>query len=322
LATRDSSILMRRPSTRADEAESIAHRLRKGVGVKNVVLTRGEQGMSVASPNSVSCSFPALAKQVQDEAGAGDVVGAVLALALSAGANCLTAAWLGNVAASVKVSKFGTTTVSDHEILEALGDKIQTSEKKVVNARQAAELAERWRGDGKKVVFTNGCFDILHLGHVTYLEKARALGDALIVGINTDASVRRLKGPERPVNNEHDRARIIAAQACVDAVVLFGEDTPLELIKSVKPHVLCKGADYQSKQDVVGWDVVEANGGRVELIDLVEGRSTSRVIEKMRSGEESDSVRKIETLAVERKGEGGSKRSRRDSSIRKRSEQK
>src|SRR6185295_10714775 len=138
----------------------------------------------------------------------------------------------------------------------------------------------------KKVVFTNGCFDILHLGHVTYLENARKLGDALIVAVNTDASVRRLnKGPNRPVNPEGDRSRVLSALAWVDVVVLFDEDTPLEIIKAVKPDILCKGADYKRKQDVVGWDVVESYGGRVALIPLVEGRSTSNVIDKINQNE-------------------------------------
>lgn len=281
LATRDSSILLRRASGKSDEAEAIAHRLRKGVGVKNVILTRDEHGMSIACPNNVSHSFGARTKNVEDEAGAGDVVAAVSCLALATGATVPMAAWLSNVAAGVKVSKFATSTVSDHEILEALGDHLPPSERKVMTQKQAAELSAKLRKDGKRVVFTNGCFDILHLGHVTYLEKARRLGDALIVGINTDASVRKLKGPERPVQTETDRARIIASQECVDAVVLFGDDTPLELIKATKPDVLCKGADYKKKQDVVGWDVVEGHGGRVVLIDFVEGRSSSKVIEKM-----------------------------------------
>ncbi|HYG77819.1 MAG TPA: D-glycero-beta-D-manno-heptose 1-phosphate adenylyltransferase [Planctomycetota bacterium] len=279
LATKDSMVMSAGLRVDDSEAEAMARQLRSGLDVKSVLITRSAQGVSLASAVGTT-SFPARATKVEDEAGAGDVVAAAASLALAAGADVPTAAWLGNVAASAKVGKFGTHTISDHEILEALGESFPASERKLLSAAQAAQLATSLRSAGKKVVFTNGCFDILHLGHVTYLENARRLGDALIVGINTDASVRRLKGPERPVQTEGDRARIIAAQACVDGVVLFGDDTPYELIKAIKPDVLCKGADYKTKQDVVGWDVVEANGGRVVLIELVEGRSTSRVIER------------------------------------------
>jgi len=282
LATKDSMIMTLSPHANDADAEQIAQQLRAGIGTKHVLVTRAEHGMSLAG-DSGTISFRTRAQKVEDEAGAGDVVAAATCLALAAGADMALAAWLGNVAAGAKVAKFGTHTVSDHEILEALGEQFSSSERKVFTAAQAAEVAAGLRKSGKKVVFTNGCFDILHLGHVTYLENARRLGDALIVGINTDASVRRLKGPERPVQSEGDRARIIASQACVDGVVLFGEDTPYELIKAVKPDLLCKGADYKTKKDVVGWDIVEATGGRVVLIDLVEGRSTSRVIEKNRS---------------------------------------
>ncbi len=174
-------------------------------------------------------------------------------------------------------------------MFEALGVSLsRLFRKKLMTAAQAAEFAATLRKDSKKVVFTNGCFDILHIGHMTYLESARKLGDVLIVAVNTDASVRRLnKGPNRPVNPEGDRSRLLSGWAFVDAVVLFDEDTPYELIKAVKPDVLCKGADYKNKQDVVGWDIVEANGGRVALIPLVEGRSTSNVIDKI-SGEKSN----------------------------------
>ncbi len=283
LATKDSMVLSLTPHSNDAHAEQIAQQLRSGLGTKHVLLTRAEHGMTIASPDGAGVSFRTRATKVEDEAGAGDVVAAATCLALAAGADMATAAWLGNVAAGAKVAKFGTHTVSDHEILEALGENFSSSERKLFTAAQAADLAANLRKSGKKVVFTNGCFDILHLGHVTYLENARRLGDALVVGINTDASVRRLKGPERPVQSEGDRARIIASQACVDGVVLFGEDTPYELIKAIKPDVLCKGADYKTKKDVVGWDIVEAHGGRVVLIELVEGRSTSKVIEKNRS---------------------------------------
>jgi D-beta-D-heptose 7-phosphate kinase / D-beta-D-heptose 1-phosphate adenosyltransferase len=152
---------------------------------------------------------------------------------------------------------------------------------KLQSADQTAKVVVKLHAAGKKVVFTNGCFDILHLGHVIYLEASRLLGDALIVGINSDDSVRRLKGPDRPVNSEGDRARVIAALSCVDVVVVFCEDTPLQLIKIIKPDVLCKGADYKRKEDIAGWDFVEGLGGKIVLIPIVEGRSTSKTIQKL-----------------------------------------
>lgn len=143
------------------------------------------------------------------------------------------------------------------------------------------EQLTKWRNDGEKIVFTNGCFDILHLGHIDYLEKARQLGDRLIIGINSDKSVNRLKGPTRPVQPEEARARMLAALAATDAVVFFGEDTPLELIKAVKPHVLVKGNDYSIEQ-IVGAKEVMAVGGRVETVELVKGYSTTGLIEKIK----------------------------------------
>jgi len=261
-------------------AEAAAQRLRRELGVKNVLLTRAARGISLACADGASFSFPSRAAKVEDEAGAGDVAAAAACLALAAGADVPAAAWLGNVAAGVQVAKFGTLTVSDYEILEALGESFPKSERKLMARSQAADFAAALRSAGKKVVFTNGCFDILHLGHGTLLEKARQLGDALIVGVNTDASVRRLKGADRPINPENDRARLLTYMACVDAVVFFDEDTPVGLIKAVKPDVICKGGDYKRKEEIVGWDIVESYGGRAVLIDLLAGRSTSKVIEK------------------------------------------
>lgn len=262
------------------EAEQLAQRVRHAVNVKNVLLTRSARGVSLACADGSSLSFSSRAAKVEDEAGAGDVCAAVTCLALAAGAAVTTAAWLGNIAAGAKLAKFGTHTVSDYEILEALGESFPQSQRKLMTRTQAAEFAAAMRSAGKQVVFTNGCFDILHLGHGNLLEKARRLGDALIVGVNTDASVRRLKGPDRPINPEGDRARLLTYMSCVDAVVFFDEDTPIELLKAVRPDVLCKGGDYKGKQEVVGWELVEAYGGRVALIELMAGRSTSKVIEK------------------------------------------
>ena len=147
----------------------------------------------------------------------------------------------------------------------------------------AVALVERLRAAGRTIVFTNGVFDLLHVGHLRYLQHARGLGDALIVGLNSDRSVRHIKGPDRPLTAEAERAEILEALACVDAVVVFDEETPLKLIRALRPGVLTKGADYKSKRDVVGWDAVQKWGGRVELVELIEGRSTTKLVSKARS---------------------------------------
>lgn len=264
-----------------DSAAAAAKAMLSGLGIDHALITRSEQGMTLASsPGGRVTHIPPIRRGVFDPTGAGDIVATVLALALAAGADAADAAWLANVAAAVEVSKFGTAVVTDSEVLEAIGDSQMAHERKVMSRDEAGAFAEGLRRQGKRVVFTNGCFDILHVGHVNYLERSAQQGDALIVGINTDASVRRLKGSGRPVQAEQDRAQIIASQACVDAVVLFDQDTPLSLIEAVRPDVLTKGADYGSKQNVVGWELVERYGGRVALIDLVEGRSTTRLIER------------------------------------------
>lgn len=156
----------------------------------------------------------------------------------------------------------------------------------IVDRKEISELCEQLRNEGKKLVFTNGCFDIIHAGHVYYLTEAKKLGDVLIVGLNTDASVRRLKGQSRPINCEQDRAVVLNALKPVDYVVLFDEDTPIELIKQVRPDFLVKGADYERK-NIVGADFVESYGGRVATIEFVEGKSTTNIINKMKTGDEN-----------------------------------
>jgi D-beta-D-heptose 7-phosphate kinase/D-beta-D-heptose 1-phosphate adenosyltransferase len=222
--------------------------------------------------------FSSVAREVFDVTGAGDIVTATIAAALAGGATIGEAAWLANAAAGVCVGRLGATPVSQQDIIATLDDHQMHSAQKVINRPEAVRLASKLRVQGKRLVFTNGCFDLLHVGHVTTLEKSRREGDALFVGVNTDASVRRLKGPHRPIQSESDRARIVAAQRCVDAVILFDEETPYQLIQTLQPNVITKGSDYTRKEDVIGWDVVEAHGGRVRLLDLVEGRSTTELI--------------------------------------------
>ena len=262
-------------------AKRIAASIAEELGVAHVLLTRGPGGMVLASRDStVTLGIAARAQELVDETGAGDVVAAAVSLALAAGADPGEAAWIGNVAAGVKVGKFGAATVTGQEILTALGGVGEPTTGRVMSRDGAAKLTAELRALGRSVVFTNGCFDILHLGHVRYLEASRKLGDALVVGINTDASVRKLKGPGRPLQSELDRAQILASLSCVDAVVLFDEDTPLALIRALRPDVLTKGADYKTKRAVVGWDLVRKWGGRVELVPLVEGRSTTGLVKR------------------------------------------
>jgi D-beta-D-heptose 7-phosphate kinase/D-beta-D-heptose 1-phosphate adenosyltransferase len=269
-----------------DGAFDVASRLAERLQVTHALVTRGSAGMTLAarrgdrSSDQLDClHFPARPHELVDVTGAGDVVSAALALSLAAGADIRVATWLANVAAGVKVGKFGAAAVSPEELLAALSVPVGC-ERKVITRRQAAALAADLRQRGKCVVFTNGCFDLLHVGHVLYLEQSRSLGDALIVGVNSDASVRRLKGPSRPLQPETDRTHIVASQASVDAVVVFDEDTPQELIRAIRPDVLSKGGDYKTKQDVVGWELVESWNGQVVLLDVVEGRSTSGLIKK------------------------------------------
>jgi len=264
----------------ASVAKAAAH-IAEELGVANVLVTRGPGGMVLARRGGAApLSLAARATALVDETGAGDVVGATVALALAAGADPAEATWISNVAAAVKVGKFGAATVTGQEIVAALGDAGEPKAGRVLDRDGAARLAAELRAQGRKVVFTNGCFDILHLGHVRYLESSRRLGDALIVGINTDASVRRLKGPGRPLQSELDRAQILASLSCVDGVVLFDEDTPKALIQALRPDVLTKGADYKTVRAVVGWDLVKKWGGRVELVPLVEGRSTTGLVRR------------------------------------------
>jgi D-beta-D-heptose 7-phosphate kinase / D-beta-D-heptose 1-phosphate adenosyltransferase len=232
-------------------------------------------------------SVPAHAKEVFDVSGAGDTVIAVAALAVAAGQPLPRAMRIANAAAGVVVGKLGTATLDVAELTAALeadgAEAVDIDGKVAASPDGAIPVLDNWRRRGLTVGFTNGCFDILHRGHVTMLQACRAACDRLVVALNTDDSVRRLKGPSRPVNGLEDRLAVIAALQSVDLVLAFGEDTPLELITRLRPDVLFKGADYREDQ-VVGAEVVRARGGRVALIDLVPGRSTTRIIERSRAG--------------------------------------
>ncbi len=238
-----------------------------------VIVTRGEQGMALMG-NDLTW-IPPHAACAQDVSGAGDTVVAATAFALAAGLTVPGAAAIANAAAAMAVARPGIATLSRAELLAAAGTESPSSS--VVTRHDLRQHVCRLRRLGKRIVFTNGCFDVIHRGHLEYLEQSRALGDVLIVGLNSDASVRRLKGPGRPVNCETDRARVLAGLRCVDYVVLFEEDTPYELIQELRPDVLTKGGDY-NRADVVGHDLV----ADTRVLTLVPGRSTTSLIDAMR----------------------------------------
>jgi D-beta-D-heptose 7-phosphate kinase/D-beta-D-heptose 1-phosphate adenosyltransferase len=217
---------------------------------------------------------------VFDVSGAGDTVVAVVAASLAAGASVLDAAQLANIAAGIVVGKVGTAVVHATELIETLVDRDAAATRKVLPLALASDHVARWRHKGLRIGFTNGCFDLLHPGHVSLLAQARAQCDRLVVGLNSDASVARLKGPGRPVQNEQARAAVLASLASVDLVVLFEEDTPLTLIAELKPDLLVKGADYRH-DEVVGAELVEAYGGKVMLAELLPGFSTTATIAKL-----------------------------------------
>jgi D-beta-D-heptose 7-phosphate kinase/D-beta-D-heptose 1-phosphate adenosyltransferase len=247
--------------------------------MKFMAVTLGEKGIAVLHERSRG-QIPAVVRQVFDVSGAGDTVIAVLALALASQVNIETAAQVANLAAGIVVGKTGTVPIYRHELLAALTQDVSLAkEEKVLSPDRLLWRVSAWRAAGQRVVFTNGCFDLLHVGHISLLEGARRKGDRLIVAINSDDSVRRLKGEPRPLVAVENRARIIAALHVVDAVVVFDDDTPLALIEAIRPEVLVKGGDY-TEDEVVGAAQVRSWGGIVELIPVVEGASTTGLLEK------------------------------------------
>ncbi len=259
---------------------SAANLLRKSLGLQFLAVTRGEEGITVTDDNA-TLHIPATAKQVFDVSGAGDTVIATLAAGLIHGLHHQQALQLANIAAGIVVGKVGTVPITREELLNELTTQNSAKQAdKVCNLPQLLERVQYWRSNKQKIVFTNGCFDLLHAGHVTYLEAAKKTGNKLVLGLNTDRSVSALKGPTRPVIHEQDRARVLAALESIDAVILFDEDTPLNLIHAIKPDVIVKGSDY-SEDQVVGGAEVKSWGGKVALIDVVEGRSTSNIIKKL-----------------------------------------
>ncbi|MFS8369611.1 D-glycero-beta-D-manno-heptose-7-phosphate kinase [Acetobacter indonesiensis] len=262
--------------------EAAARKVMADAEADAILATRSEKGMMLVQRDGAVVSIPTRAREVFDVSGAGDTVIATMALAVGAGLAFEQAMRVANAAAGVVVGKLGTATADIQEVLHELDEQSGPDEAPHLLPLAAARAqVQRWQARGLKVGFTNGCFDIIHPGHVSLLAEARAACDRLVVALNTDASVSRLKGPERPVNTLDSRARVMAAVRYVDAVVAFEEDTPLETIQTLMPDVLIKGADYKP-ENVVGADIVMAAGGRLVLANLAEGHSTTSTIGRIR----------------------------------------
>lgn len=246
-----------------------------------MLVTRSNKGMTLVMAGGEVHHIPARAQEVYDVSGAGDTAVAALALGVASGLSFDDAAFISNLAAGIVVGRLGTAVATLQDLRTGLSVKHELAgAHKIMPLHAATTLVDQWKREGKSVGFTNGCFDLLHHGHLSILNFSKKKCDKLIVGVNTDASIKRLKGHNRPVNAGHDRALLLASLAVVDAVVLFDEDTPLTLIEAIRPQVLVKGADYQ-KHQVVGHEIVESYGGRVELAPLKDGYSTTNTIRKM-----------------------------------------
>ncbi len=280
---REFAAASRRRATTTPEVVAAAREVMGECAFEAMLITRSEQGMTLVPRDGEAVHVPAHPVRVRDVSGAGDTVVGVLAVALGAGADWESALRLANAAAAVAVNKQGTATVSAPELRRRVLPSASLAAEEKIAADRAmldAHLAD-WRRQGLRIGFTNGCFDILHPGHVRVVTQARAACDRLVVGLNSDASVRRLKGADRPVQTERARAEVLAALEAVDLVVIFDEDTPLELIEAIRPSVLVKGSDYRPEQ-VVGHDVVTSYGGQVVLVDLLQGFSTTALVERAR----------------------------------------
>jgi D-beta-D-heptose 7-phosphate kinase/D-beta-D-heptose 1-phosphate adenosyltransferase len=264
---------------RAEDALLVGKRLVETLAMEAVLITLDRDGMALVRADGRAELLPTRPRQVYDITGAGDMVLAVVGLCLANGADYDEAAALGNVAGGLEVEKFGAALLTREEVLRDLVDHHRPEGSKILDRDRLASEVHRRRLAGQSIVFTNGCFDILHPGHVRLLRHAATLGDFVVVGVNSDASVRRLKGSSRPINPVEARAEVLSALEPVDALTVFDEDTPLELIAAIRPDVLVKGGDYRP-DEVVGRAEVEAAGGRVVLIPLVEGHSTTTTVQR------------------------------------------
>jgi len=265
-----------------DGAATAARRALDAAACEAVLVTRSEHGLTLLQRGMPALHLPTRVQAVSDVSGAGDTFVAALAAGLACDADLVKATHLANIAAGISVSRPGTAVVSGRDLGEELRRRnLVAGDDKIMSPDAALRQIAEWRKRGLTVGFTNGCFDLIHPGHVHLLSQAQAACDRLVVALNTDASVGRLKGPERPIQHETARATVLSSLASVDLVLLFGEDTPLSLIEAIRPDVLVKGADY-SPDEVVGADSVKRSGGRVLLVDLLPDQGTSATIARVR----------------------------------------
>jgi D-beta-D-heptose 7-phosphate kinase/D-beta-D-heptose 1-phosphate adenosyltransferase len=268
-----------------------ARNIRDRLQLDWLLVTRGPRGMALFGADAAPLSIAAQSREVFDVSGAGDTVIATLAACVASGMAFGDAAAIANQAAGIVVGKLGTQPVQWPELARVLtdapGNQPASTLWKVADPQEALSRLSRWRQADQRIVFTNGCFDLLQPGHVSLLHQARHLGDRLIVGLNTDASIQRLKGPQRPILPGQDRAAILSALEDVDMVVFFDEDTPLNLIEQLKPDILVKGADYRI-EEVVGREAVEFYGGQVRLVDILDGHSTTTIVRKLSANDDSN----------------------------------
>ncbi len=262
-----------------EDALEVGRKLLHQLKMECALVTLDRDGMALVHNDGRERLVPTRPRQVYDITGAGDMVLSVVGLCLACGADYEEAAALGNIAGGLEVEKIGVAILSRQEILRDLLDHRRSEDSKCLDRETLLAEVRHRREAGQSIVFTNGCFDLLHPGHVRLLRQAAMLGDFLIVGLNSDASVRRLKGESRPINTEDSRAEVVGALECVDAVTVFDQETPQEIIDAIVPDVLVKGGDYRPDQ-VVGRETVEAAGGRLVLIPLVEGHSTTRMVHR------------------------------------------
>ncbi|MDD3287993.1 MAG: D-glycero-beta-D-manno-heptose-7-phosphate kinase, partial [Alphaproteobacteria bacterium] len=266
--------------TNVADAEAAARKLIADNDLQGVLAKLGSDGVCLVMKDAEAQHYSTAAREVFDVSGAGDTVVATMALALAGGISSEESAALANIAGSLVVEKIGTAIVTCEEIAEKLvQDRAGPGKDKILTWAKAAEKSSIWRNQGLKVGFTNGCFDLLHPGHIQSIHKAKEACDRLFVALNSDASVKKLKGDNRPIQSEESRAIVLAALSDIDGIVVFGEDTPLDIIKVIHPDILVKGADYKIDQ-VVGADLVQEWGGKVVLIDLIEGQSTTSMIDR------------------------------------------
>ena len=275
------------PAHTDEEIVHAGHKVLNEIRGATLLVTRGKDGMTLLRSERPPVHIPTAAREVYDVTGAGDTVISVFAMTLLRGADPEVGAELANLAAGLEVAKIGAAPVTYAEIVHELEGGPHYEGTKILPLSEWQRVVSRARGQGKRVVFTNGCFDILHVGHIKLLQRARALGDLLVVGINDDASVRALKGDKRPLIAQNERAHVLAALDSVDFVTMFSEETPMSLIEALRPEVLVKGGDY-AIHEVVGRAFVESYGGRVELVPVVEGFSTSDLVRRIAEKYNSD----------------------------------